>query len=194
MLSSSIYRKYSTALNSAIGPAQSSKTKYALIRARRHKQAEELARASMSEHLYSPLRFQNARRNRNLPGLEKYATTHNAAYLADAMRGFFLYFQSQQEHTVLFHSVLSTYFVQAWGAWVVVLEHGALGNCKSSVYTEAHGYLCPLHSHFVLLILCSYVSCERAIRRPRSEAPCENITGSSNTFLHFGSLPPVPSS
>ena len=63
------------------------------------------------------------------------------------------------------------YSVHACGVRVVILEHGALAICKSSLCTENRGPLRPLHSRFVLFFLVS----ERVAgggSRPRSEAPC----------------------
>ena len=56
------------------------------------------------------------------------------------MRGISLYFKSQEETTLLFHSVLSMYSrifrtVEARGVRVVILENGALGICKASFCT-----------------------------------------------------------
>ena len=61
-----------------------------------------------------------------------------------------------------------SYFVHACGVRVVLLVHGALGICKSSVCTQNRGPLGPLHSHLVRLSL----DCGR-----RREAPLYICTG-----------------
>lgn len=47
------------------------------------------------------------------------------------------------------------YFVRACGARVVILEHGALDICMSSVCTENRKPLWPFHSHCVQFFLVS---------------------------------------
>ena len=89
MLSSSIYsvlqyRKHSTLQRSQ--PAQSRKAStYVPIRIRQCKQAARVCESqhrSSSVSLYSTLSSQK-RRNRNLPGLQKYTTTHSAGVVRE---------------------------------------------------------------------------------------------------------------
>ena len=108
--------KHSTAQSARTKP----QSKHVPIRARQHKQADRVGEPAHVEHLYSTLSSQNERRNRILP------------------KGFA--FSSFDLSKILFvqhcsFSVLSMYFVHACGVPVVIPEHGALGNCKSSVCT-----------------------------------------------------------
>ena len=67
MLSLSIYRKHTRARRNQ--PCTNQQRNYVPTRARQRKQADRVGeREHVVEHLHSSLRFQNERRNRNLPG------------------------------------------------------------------------------------------------------------------------------
>ena len=74
------YRKHSTAQRNQ--PCTKQQTKYVPIRARQHKQADKSRREPACRRaIYSLLRRRNERRNRNLPGVQNCASTHEAASL-----------------------------------------------------------------------------------------------------------------
>ena len=147
----------STARHSAISPHKAAEQVLADQSERQRKQADRVGEGQHMWSTYGRLSSRNEQRNQKLPGLQNY-TWHNYSQSAGVTReGFASSFNLNKKTQ---HCSLSRpfYLVHACGVRVVIVEHGALGSCKSSVCTQNRGPLCPLHSFPFSCIL----PCERA--------------------------------
>ena len=122
-------------------PCTKQQTKNVPITARRRNQA---ARARMTSSTYAArCVFKTNEYVEICPAYKNNNHSRSSFCLSSCdavMRGISLYFKSQEETTLLFHSVLSMYSrifrtVEARGVRVVILENGALGICKASFCT-----------------------------------------------------------
>ena len=134
MLSSSIYRNHSSVQRNQ--PCTKQQSKDVQTRTRQRKQAD---RAGESQHVGS-LCSRNERRNRICPAyrsIQSLTPPQSSLVFSwrDARR-ICLFFQSQLDKAQLFPSFFNAFRIYILcGVRVVFQEHGALGICKSSVWT-----------------------------------------------------------